>query len=67
MRSEKSSSENELYIFLQIDHENVVRYYDHFYGQISGDDYTFLVTEYCEVSIETRVTLKVTYKVSGVK
>ena len=43
--------ENELRIFSEINHENIVRYFDHFYLEIEGYTQTFLITEYCEVSI----------------
>ena len=46
------SSENELQIFMRIEHENIVRYFDHFHKQINDNNNTFLVTEYCEVSRE---------------
>ena len=46
------SSENELHIFMRIEHENIVRYFDHFHKEISDNINTFLVTEYCEVSRE---------------
>ena len=46
----ESSTENELDLFSEINHENIVKYYDHFHKKI-GDEYqTFLITEYCEVS-----------------
>ena len=50
MKSDEDSTETELNIFMNIKHENIVVYYEHFHAQISGDNYTFLVTEYCEVS-----------------
>jgi serine/threonine protein kinase len=43
-------TENELKIFSEINHDNIVRYYDHFHMSIEGEDKTFLITEYCEVS-----------------
>lgn len=48
-----SSAENELAIFLEINHENIVKYYDHFDLNISGDDHTFIIMEYCEVSLNS--------------
>ena len=40
------TSENELKIhWNNIDHKNIVKYYDHF----NKGDYTFLITEYCPV------------------
>ena len=46
-----SSTINELELFSEINHENIVRYFDHFYKQIGEENKTFLITEYCEVSI----------------
>ena len=43
------SSENELHIFIRVEHENIVRYFDHFHKQINDNNNAFLVTEYCEV------------------
>jgi hypothetical protein len=45
-----SASVNELVIFWDINHENIVRYYDHFHLKIGSENKTFLITEYCEVS-----------------
>lgn len=45
-----SVTENELEMFFHIDHENIVRYLDHFHLKIGDEDKTFLITEYCEVS-----------------
>ena len=44
-----SSTENELILFFEINHENIVRYFDHFHMSIKGENQTFLITEYCEV------------------
>ena len=45
-----SATENEIELFSEISHGNIVRYFDHFHKKF-GDDYkTFLITEYCEVS-----------------
>ena len=45
-----SVTENELEMFFEINHENIVRYFDHFHLEIGDDSQTFLITEYCEVS-----------------
>ena len=45
-----SATFNELELFSQINHDNIVRYFDHFYKKIGGENKTFLITEYCEVS-----------------
>ena len=49
-----SATENELNIFSEINHENIVKYYDHFdrliYIEGENKITTFLITEYCEVS-----------------
>ena len=45
-----SSTENEIDLFSEISHSNIVRYFDHFHKRIGGEYKTFLITEYCEVS-----------------
>jgi serine/threonine protein kinase len=45
-----SATMNELEILSTINHENIVRYFDHFHKKIGGEDKTFLIMEYCEVS-----------------
>ena len=42
---------NELDLFSEITHENIVRYFDHFHMRIGGENKTFLITEYCQVKI----------------
>ena len=46
-------TENELKIFWEINHENIVKYIDHFHVKIGPDEKTCLLTEYCEVSPNT--------------
>ena len=41
---------NELELFSEINHNNIVRYFDHFHKKIGEENQTFLITEYCEVS-----------------
>ena len=45
-----SATVNELDLFSEIIHENIVRYFDHFHKKIGEEYETFLITEYCEVS-----------------
>ena len=45
-----SVTENELELFSRINHENIVKYLDHFHKRIGGENKTFLITEYCQVS-----------------
>ena len=45
-----SATENELELFSEISHGNIVRYFDHFHMSIEGENQTFLITEYCQVS-----------------
>ena len=45
-----STTMNELELFSEIIHENIVRYFDHFHKRIGGEYKTFLITEFCEVS-----------------
>ena len=54
-----SVTENEIDLFSEISHGNIVRYFDHFHKKIGGEYQTFLITEYCEVSrIEQIKSLK---------
>ena len=45
-----ASTENEIDLFSEISHGNIVRYFDHFHKKIGGEYKTFLITEYCEVT-----------------
>lgn len=45
-----SATENELDMFFEISHENILRYFDHFHLKMGDENQTFLITEYCEVS-----------------
>ena len=45
-----SVTENELKIFWKINHENIVKYFDHFHVRIGVDHKTGLLTEFGEVS-----------------
>ena len=45
-----SETENEIDLFSEINHDNIVRYFDHFHKSIGGENQTFLITEYCQVS-----------------
>ena len=44
-----STTMNELELFSEINHDNIVRYFDHFHKRLGGENQTFLITEYCEV------------------
>ena len=44
-----SDTENEFLIYLQISHENVLKYFDHFEHEEDGLDYICIITEYCQV------------------
>ena len=50
MDSFKSETQNELDIFWEINHENIVRYFDHFHLEVGDDTKSFLILEYCEVT-----------------
>ena len=50
-----SATENEIDLCSEINHDNIVKYYDHFNMSIKGENQTFLITEYCKVSIN-RIT-----------
>ena len=45
-----SATENELELCSKINHENIVKYYDHFHMSIDRENQTFLIVEYCKVS-----------------
>ena len=55
MDKSHSATENELELFSDINHENIVKYLDHFHMSVVGENQTFLIVEYCEVSIN-RIT-----------
>lgn len=41
---------NEITILKKMKNQNIIKYYDSFETKFSGDDYSCIVTEYCEVS-----------------
>jgi len=45
-----SSTLNELELFSEINHNNIVRYFDYFHRRIGSEHQTFIITEYCEVN-----------------
>ena len=45
-----STSKNELELFLETNHDNIVRYFDHFNLDIGDESQTCLITEFCEVN-----------------
>ena len=47
------TAENEFSLMWRINHENILKYYEHFDHKIRGRDYTCVITEYCEVSVFT--------------
>lgn len=46
------SAENEFITYLKVNHENIVKYFDHFdhYEEENSTDYICIITEYCEVT-----------------
>ena len=50
-----STTENELEILLEINHENIVKYYEHFDLYIRGEDHTIIIMEYCEVNFNLNI------------
>ena len=50
MDQSDSATVNELNLFSEINHDNIVRYFNHFHKKIGGEDKTFLIIEYCQVS-----------------
>ena len=49
MRKDETA-ENELNVITSVDHENIVRYYDHFELIKGGTKYLCIITEFCHVS-----------------
>ena len=45
-----TENENEIDLIIKINHNNIVRYFDHFHRSIGSEHQTFLITEYCEVN-----------------
>ena len=43
------SAENEFSLMWRINHENILKYYEHFDHEIDGLDSTCIITEYCQV------------------
>ena len=43
--------ENELVTLRSINHENIVKYYEHFDGEIDDLYHTCIILEYCEVCL----------------
>ena len=43
------SAQNELRLMKQINHENIIKYFDHFDQQFYGTDYLCIICEYCKV------------------
>ena len=46
---ERESNENELVTLWKINHENIVKYYEHFENKMYGRNCTCIITEYCQV------------------
>ena len=42
--------QNELSFLMDISHQNIVRYFEHFEGVFNRFDCFFIITEYCHVS-----------------
>mgnify|MGYP003385454995 CR=1 FL=1 len=42
--------QNEFSLLLKINHENILRYFEHFEDVYDDLDCTFIITEYCQVS-----------------
>ena len=45
MDQSDSVTENEIDLFVKINHDNIVRYFDHFHKKIRDEYKTFLITE----------------------
>ena len=42
--------QNEFALLLEISHQNILRYFDHFEDVYEDLDCTFIITEYCHVN-----------------
>lgn len=49
IETEDDTNEKELEITMRLNHENVIRYYDHFKFETNAKHFLALVIEYCEV------------------
>lgn len=49
IETEDDTNEKELEITMRLNHENVIRYYDHFKFETGVKHFLALVIEYCEV------------------
>lgn len=45
------TQKEEIDVLSQLNHENIVRYFDHFPLKIGGDIHMAIITAYCEVSL----------------
>lgn len=43
------SAQNELKLMKQINHENIIKYFDHFDDECYGADYLCIISEFCQV------------------
>ena len=43
------NDEDEYLFMWKINHENILKYYEHFDHEIDALDYTCIITEYCQV------------------
>ena len=49
-KSNNSKIEKEFKLLLEINHENILRYFEHFDGVMDIFHSTFIITEYCHVN-----------------
>lgn len=49
IKNVNEKSKKEFKNLMEIAHENLVKYYDHFYHNIQYIEYICIITEYCEV------------------
>ena len=52
------SAENEFTLMWEINHENILKYYEHFDHEIRDKEYTCVITEYCHVRF---ISIKYTF------
>lgn len=55
IESEDDSFEKELEITMHLNHENVIKYYDHFRIKTGDEHLLGLIIEYCEVTFILKI------------
>ena len=57
LKERDSSAENEFSLMChEINHENILKYYEHFDHEINGKEYICIITEYCQACLIKLIT-----------